>query len=877
MLLTVLLACTCNRPTPPATPPEPIVRTPYALTEAAVPGFPDFRASHAHQLQLDRLPATWTLPDVQLPESVASMTDEFVLEAEEMPNPRGVKRNMKVLRAPLPFPVDTDEQTFKPEGMLVSIDGKPISFAKGPAPNAKKSTWRITGKFMVLSHPTVPAPGTLKVRYAGVRDALDRHDPARATDGDTALDPAGFTRYASTLAGHTRHGLLLVAPTRASWKVTLPAGAKFQTWLSLEAPPLDQPVSDGAVVSLAVTAQGKRTVVAEQKLAGASIAFQEWSVDLAPWAGQEVELELASSPGRTATFDWVFAGSPTVTGEPDGDVRRVVVVALDTTRPDHFSMNGYTRQTTPEIDRWAGGGVVFDRAWSTAPRTRPSFRSSTTGRLPLEAVGATNIAEVFAQQGFATGGFVANVHLQPRFAFDVGYDSWWFDGQANAATQVDRALGWLDANKSSDSYLFLHIMDPHMAYDAPAPYRDQFVTEVDPTLPPHPKREQVISMMHKGTLQDVGKRQLTAMHDGELAFTSVQLGRLFDAIDAMPGRTLVVLHSDHGEEFWEHDGFEHNHSLFDELTRTVFVLRPGGGLPEGRRMTEPVSLMDLAPTLYDLFGFPEIPAVDGRTLVPLLAGGGWSELPLPVGYLQYSHERWGVVWRGHKYILHTGSGREELYDLTADPGEKHDIAADVDLTEYRLRLRESHDDLPVGPGFRIRVELAADGPPLVLELPSAPRSADVLDPEAIVENRANVEWGESPKKLPSQVGAVTTTGATLTFQPGPQPQGVLYALFDAPPDLSAVKATLGGTPIALAEEPEGRAWKDGAFSVVVEPGIVVVPPESEAHRMGIGAEGEMDELCKLGYVQGELCERNAPNEIAPPDDEGEPEGEELRE
>jgi arylsulfatase A-like enzyme len=768
--------------------------------------------------------------------------------------------------------------------MTVTVDGKPIPFSRTPAPMSKKPTWRINGKYLVLSYDTIPAAGAVKVRYAGVKQALDRHDPAKATGS-----PGDFARYAVTIQGETRHGLLLVAPTTAEWDVTLPPkAATFETWLTLEAPPIHQPASDGAAIELRVVADGQEHLVAEFPLIpgaapldangspSTSSHFTDWKVDLSEWAGKPVTLRLDTKPGKTPVFDWVFAGSPTVFGPPDTDVRRVVVIAMDTTRPDHLSLNGYQRPTTPEIDAFAKSGVVFSHTWSTAPRTRPSFRSSTTGRLPLDAVGATNIADVFEHHGFATAGFVANVHLQPRFAFDEGYDSWLFDGKANAEQQVDRAIGWLQSNSDVDGYLFVHFMDPHMVYDAPEPYGTEFVGETDPNLPDKVKREQVVAMMHKGTLSDVAKQELVAEHDGELAYMSAQMKRLFDAVDALPGRTLIVLHSDHGEEFWEHGGFEHNHSLYDEVTRTVFVLRPGKGLPAGRSVDAPVTLMDLAPTLYDLFGFPEIPQVDGHSLVPLLAGAQtFPARPLPVGYLQYAHERWGVIWKDHKYILHTGTGREELYDLSTDPQETQDLAANEDLSVYRQKLHEAHG-VPVGPGFRVKVDLAPNGPPLVLQLPAPADQAGVLDPESIVENRANIEWGEIPKKLSFEVGQVTLSDdkKTVTFQPGVAPDGILYVLFHDPQDADAVKATLGGTDIALGAEKavkgqrasKGRVWKEGAFSVAVDPGTVVIPPPTEADRMGIGVHSAGDQndfemLCKLGYVsQGCPGEDAAPPE-----------------
>ncbi|MEQ1504945.1 MAG: sulfatase [Myxococcota bacterium] len=886
-VLSFVSACT-DSPTPvePAPPtPAPIApsQQPFRLTETPIPGFPDLRTSTQQQLQLDRLPARWKLGDAKLPPKVEGITDEFVIHPEEVPNPKGAHRELMVIRAPLPFPVETDEQTFRPEGMIVSVDGHPIPFGRGPAPQAKRSTWRINGKFIVMSHPELPAEGTVKVRYEGVREALDRHDPKRAGPDKTAMAPEDYVRYDVTLKGQTRHGLLLPAPTIGEWDVTLPeTRATFEGWLALEKGPIDHPKSDGASIALTVTVDGRETAVDTQDLMEFVPEFRQWRVDLSQWAGKSVKLKLVTDPRGTTVFDWVFVGSPTVWGPPKGDVRRVVVVALDTTRPDHLSFYGYDKPTTPEFDGWAKSGISFDRTWSTAPRTRPSFRSSTTGRLPLEAVGATNIAEVFAEHGFATAGLAANVHLQPRFSFDDGFDSWAFDGKATATDEVDRALAWLDANQEVDSYLFVHFMDPHMAYDPPQEFRDRFVKEPDPDLPNKTKRSEVLDMMKAGTLDDLDKQTLEGLHDGELAYLSHELGRMFDAIDRMPGRTLVVVHSDHGEEFWEHGGFEHNHSLYDELTRTVLVFRPRGGLPEGRRLETPATLMDIAPTLYDLYGFETAPETDGSSLMPLLAGStDWPDRALPVGYLQYSHERWGLVWNNHKYMIHTGTGKEELYDLVADPGETKDVSEGRDLAPYRERLHEAHG-LEVGPGWRIRIDLAPKGPPLKVELPAAARLADVLDPESVVEHRANIEWGELPKRLPFEIGKVELSAdkKTLTFTPGREPEGVLYVVFDAATEVAGAKVWLGEEQLPLIDAKRGRLWKNGDRQVLLDPGTVVVPPPSEADRMGIGpkaagGEDDMEMLCSLGYVTEGCPGTEGEDGAAEPEDEEEfqaPEG-----
>ncbi len=843
----MLLSCAAPRPdvVPPGGEPD----APFALTEGTPPGFPDLRAGHSEPILLHRRNGSVTWPDPQLPERLEDSDDAFVLDPQPLPNPRGARRILKVFRARLPFSVGRADQVFRPQGTSVTLDGETIPFSRTPAPLARQSTWRIAGRDLVVTHPT--APSSLRIAYPGVTEALRRWDPS-ASGGDLMA----YARGSLTLDGHTRAGLRLPAPGVAEWEVTLPRGpVRFRAWLAIESPPVPGVRSDGATAILSVADAGTETEVGRLSVAPGR-AFVPMTADLSEFAERDVTLRLVTDPGANPRFDWVFVGAPAVWGPPAGDVRRVVVIGIDTTRPDHLSFFGYGRPTTPELDAALGTAAVFDRTWSVAPRTRPAFRSATTGLRPLEAVGAPSLGEVLSRHGFATGALVANVHLQARFGFPEGYDSWSFDGQAKAEEQVDGALAWLRDHLDRDTFLFLHLMDPHLRYDAPPPFRDRFVTDPDPDLPARVNRGQVFGWMRDGTLTDRRKAHLEALHDGELAYTSAHLGRFLAEVDALPGRTLVVAHTDHGEEFWEHGGFEHNHTLYDEVTRALLAFRPRGGLPAGVRYDVPASLLDLAPTVYDLLGITDGPEMHGRSLAPVLAGMTPTDLAsrgLPVAHVQYRRERWGVVVQGHKYVLYTGSGKEELFDLARDPEERSDLSAVRDLAPYREHLRHAHR-IPVGPGFRVRI---ANAPAFTLSWPGTARMAEVLDPETLIDHRANVEWGEVPDKLPEDVGSVTLAddGRSLSFEPGRDPDGVLVVVFDgrAAPDAAATVLSVGSQTVAWSAGAHGPQWTRGQTTVGVQAGTVVVPPPTEAARMGIGpgaaaADAEARQLCELGYI-----------------------------
>ena len=841
-LLVALIACTGSDPfTGPRPPPAP------TFTD---PGLASTGATAAHQLW--RLDGRYQLADTTLPEGFsAGSAFPVALGARPVES----KPNVDVYSGRSPFREDLDGRRSAPPGMSVEIDGEELPYA----PALGRPSWAIKkGQLFVAYKGELPSE-RVKVRYEGAAATLLRRD------FDTAeLPPEEFVRYTVTLGTRTRHGMLLPAPSSASFDLTLPEqGPVFDTWLARAPAPLRDLGSDGAYVVVSITHAGQTEVAGSRTfVAGDTDDFEHLRIDLSKWAGKEVTLTLTTDPYTHNHFDHVFLGSPTVFGKPTAPPRRVVVVGLDTTRPQSFSFFDYSRQTTPELDAVMRQSVVFDQAWTPAPRTRPSFRSATTGRRPLDAVGAKNIGEVFSEHGFATAGITANVHLQPRFDFHHGFDDWWFDGKSRADSQVDRALEFLDRYQDRDVYMFLHIMDPHMPYNAPGSYENMFVPAYDPDLPDYFARSTVYGWMRQGPLTELRMEHIRGLYDGEMRYMSTHLARFFDQLDRLGGKTLVVVHNDHGEEFWEHGQFEHNHTLYDDVTRGLLWVRAGSGQAEGRRVGAPATLADIAPTLYDFGGFEDVPPTEGQSLRPVLDGGedpnAWADRPIGIAHLRYGYDRWAVVYQGKKYILHTGTGTEELYDLAADPTEQDDLAKRTDLTPWRERLGPVHG-MEAGRGWRVRVELKPGGAPFRMELPAAARGAIVVPPSMTIPNPRNQAWGEPPKRSEAEIGSVELLdeGRTLQFTPGTDPtDGLLFVLFgdDVSPD--ELVATRNDLPLTFRRGAAWR-WASGKQSLIIEPGTVFLPPPSEAQRMnastGGASEEQIAELCELGYLHGEAC------------------------
>jgi arylsulfatase A-like enzyme len=786
--------------------------------------------------------ARWTFGPV--PSTPGLTTEGLALRFQES----GRRNGPRVWKAPLPLDLGSDGRRAAPTGMVLRVGGAEARYQ--PTGDLAERAWRVKDRQVVLQWSDDVVDAVLEWPALGA--SLMRHDRAAVTGTDQE-----FATGAMTVEGLTRNGLILPAPASGSWDVHMPDGTvTFEGWVAIEPAPFTAPVSDGARLTLRVATPSGAEIASQQRVTGHE--FVRWRADLTRWAGKDVTLTLEAESTGTPDLDWVFVGSPTVWGSPTGPVRQVVVIGLDTTRPDRLDAWGGPPDIAPEFNAIAATSVVFDHAWTPAPRTRPSFRAATTGRDPLEAVGAENVGAAFQRNGFVTGAIVANIHLQPRFDFDDGFDTWFFDGKAKADEQVDRALAWMDEHADRDSYLFLHFMDPHLLYNAPGAFRSRFVPDPDPELPQTVSRSSVLARLKKGTLTDRQKDQLRASYDAEMAFLSSELGRLFDRMDRSPGKRLTVIHSDHGEELFEHGGFEHNHALWPELTHAVMMVRAGPGNASPRRVSAPVTLVDIAPTLYELTGIADPPPSDGVSLVPYLTEARADDPDRVIGtaHLRYGHDRWGVVAQRHLYVLHTGSGQQELYDLRADPGAQRDLSAQAPLEPFHAALAQAHR-MDVGPGWRVFVTLhpAHRAASMSVRLPAQARAAGVIDPELTVENPRNQEWGEAPRRVPGEIGsaALSADGLTLTWTPGTNPiDGVLWVRFDAPVPVDGVEVQLGDKPIALAREGAAALARGPMGTLRIEPGVVNVPPPSEASRIAsmraAAGEDALRMLEELGYL-----------------------------
>ncbi|MFQ5845120.1 MAG: sulfatase, partial [Planctomycetota bacterium] len=311
--------------------------------------------------------------------------------------------------------------------------------------------------------------------------------------------------------------------------------------------------------------------------------------------------------------------------------RNVVLIVADTLRADHLSLYGYPRPTSPALSAYARGGGVFTNAIVQKTKTSPSVASLLTGtyphthgivncrtRLPDEAV---TLAEELQGRGFATHSIVANANVGAAFNYDQGFEAVeevWSDPQGNDARGVtDAALAWLAGSAAGRRpfFLYVHYIDPHTPYAAPAPYTEMFVGD-----PFYGRFAHVRVGLGDGSVGSIRPAAFlpgrptdvdyyVARYDAEIAYLDHHLGRLFHGIErlGLARDTLVIFTSDHGEALSEHDVFfSHGKFAYEETARVPLVVRLPGAVPAGRIVDAVVEVTALAPTVLEALGLAPV-------------------------------------------------------------------------------------------------------------------------------------------------------------------------------------------------------------------------------------------------------------------------------
>lgn len=347
----------------------------------------------------------------------------------------------------------------------------------------------------------------------------------------------------------------------------------------------------------------------------------------------------------------------------------VILVTLDTTRADHLGCYGAAEALTPQLDRLASEGVLFERVYTTAPLTLPAHASMFTGLYPPEHGLRTNgkhrlsddvptLAEAFLSRGYETGAFVASFVVHSKFGLNRGFQTYDDDLTGTIPTDealhrsrdgdvvMDRALAWLKGRSQRPFFCWIHLYDPHAPY---LDHRDRF-----------------------------GDRFVEHPYDAEIAFVDEQIGRLLQHLRdrKLEQNTLVMVIGDHGEGLEQHQERRHGQMLYNSTLHVPWIVRRPGKVPERQKITTPVSVADVYPTLIEAAKLKGASRISGRS--QWAAVGGKEAEPRPL-YSETNEPLLESGWSSLRSLISANwkyirTPKVELYDLAQDPAETRNLA-----------------------------------------------------------------------------------------------------------------------------------------------------------------------------------------------------------
>jgi arylsulfatase A-like enzyme len=405
---------------------------------------------------------------------------------------------------------------------------------------------------------------------------------------------------------------------------------------------------------------------------------------------------------------------------PDPGSPNVVLILIDTLRADHLSSYGYERETSPRIDALAASGIRFENAYAQAAWTKPSVASLFTSRFVSEVSGPDiyrevpeefpTIAEMLRDVGYRTAAFVANPVVNPTMSFHRGFDYFYYGYLDFAQLQLHRYFLWLDLTqapqyslrsdylnarglqwletaaqqRSTPFFAYFQYMDPHEPYVAQERFQRMFASADEPvitTLPAPLPMRLPFDALPASAVAEGDRRSRIAGYDACIRQNDHAVGVLVDALreNGLWENTVLILVADHGEEFFEHGGWGHSHSLYEEVIRVPLIIRLPGNAYAGQVVIDNAMLVDVMATIAGLTGTTPPEGIQGRDLLtqPVETEGtnegdggeAFAELFGQPGTLRaVIANRWKQI-RARR----DDDERRLLFDLDADPSERRNL------------------------------------------------------------------------------------------------------------------------------------------------------------------------------------------------------------
>ncbi len=416
----------------------------------------------------------------------------------------------------------------------------------------------------------------------------------------------------------------------------------------------------------------------------------------------------------------------------DPDWFNVLLISIDTLRADSLSLYGYERATSPNLDALANDSVVFTKAFSTATYTQPAMCAIMSGRFPYYHIdpevkhgffsgmnrfspnnqdlglpqSLDTLAELLQREGYSTSGFITNGQLMKKFHMDQGFDKYraMFAGPPSktpyrpAEHVVAEVIDWLDETATAPFFLFTHFNDVHYPYLAPEDYLSPFSFDRVPNLSDEALQKPWLGEQGlSASMAPIMREHAKGLYDTEIHYLDYWIGQMLDKLreKGVLENTIIVITSDHGEEFLEHDGTTHKGKLFDELLHVPLIIHVPG--TEARVVDGLVQNFDVMPTILDYCNIRLPDGIDATSLRPMVSGETnslnsyvYSNLPTR-DRIVFSPQHQMIRTENRKLIYDVANPENSyLFNLIEDPSEQHNIYSEslLELDDLLQKLAE---------------------------------------------------------------------------------------------------------------------------------------------------------------------------------------------
>jgi len=393
-----------------------------------------------------------------------------------------------------------------------------------------------------------------------------------------------------------------------------------------------------------------------------------------------VVLERSTATSRSKTFP----------------LQRILLVTIETFRWDHASLYGYGRDTTPTLERLAREGAAFDQHYVQAPYTRPSLSSMVTSRYPVSLGITDNVpplpdsaytaAEIFADRGYVTSGFLAQFILGQHYGFTQGFH-YFFNHKNDTVTEtVTRDLyPWLERHRADNTFTWMHLFDPHGPYrptsDYAGRYRDDALYRSD-TETLTTGTGKATGPFIPGYVADPGaleRRHYVSNYDAEIRYVDDQLAKLVAWLEQtdQAKHTLLVVTADHGESMTDHGRYFAHGSLYEHDLHVPMLIWAPGRIAPGTRVTARSSHLDIVPTLLDYAGADQPPGLKGHSLRGLIDGATQAPEPFTIAVTGAgAREQVAVMSDSDLKLIVDHQGQPvEVYARAKDPDETRNLVS----------------------------------------------------------------------------------------------------------------------------------------------------------------------------------------------------------